>query len=248
MELYVALGVSGGDVVAFAGAGGKSTAILAVAAELRGAGLRVLAVPTTRMTLSEARRVGEVLTSEDPDELGARVKEVLGRSGAAVAGSAMISKRRVGGLEPGLVAPLAELADVTLVEADGSRRRPIKGTDDHEPVLPGAATLVVGVANVEAFGKPVAEEHVHRPEVFSRLTGLGPGQSITARAFARAISEGSLRRVPEGARKAALITGVRPGPRMADAAIVARELWRSGIRNVVLSSLPDESPGRVWVP
>jgi hypothetical protein len=95
---------------------------------------------------------------------------------------------------------------------------------------------------------PVGEEHVHRPELFSQLTGIGPGQSITARAFARALAEGSLSVIPAGARPAALITGVHPGKSMADASVVTRELWRLGIEKVVLSSLPDESPARVWIP
>jgi probable selenium-dependent hydroxylase accessory protein YqeC len=95
---------------------------------------------------------------------------------------------------------------------------------------------------------PVDEEHVHRPELFSKLTGIGPGQSITARAFARALAEGSLGKLPEKARPAALITGVHPGKSMADASVVTRQLWRLGIEKVVLSSLPDESPGRVWIP
>jgi probable selenium-dependent hydroxylase accessory protein YqeC len=95
---------------------------------------------------------------------------------------------------------------------------------------------------------PVDEEHVHRPELFSKLTGIGAGQSITARAFALALAEGSLASIPDGARPAALITGVHPGKSMADAAVVTRELWRLGVKKVVLSSLPDESPGRVWVP
>jgi hypothetical protein len=35
---------------------------------------------------------------------------------------------------------------------------------------------------------------------------------------------------------------------MSDASIVTRELWRLGVRKVVLTSLPGESPARVWVP
>jgi probable selenium-dependent hydroxylase accessory protein YqeC len=160
----------------------------------------------------------------------------------------MLSKNRVGGVDPGWVGDLARLADVVLVEADGSRRRPIKGTADHEPAFPDAATLVVAVGNVHALGTPVDEEHVHRPAIFSDLTGIGQGQSITPRAFALAVAQGSLARVPQGARTAALITGVEPGRSMSDASVITRELWRLGVRNVVLASLPIESPVRVWIP
>ena len=249
MKLHQALGISSGDVAAFVGAGGKSSAILMIADELLEAGKTVLAVPTTKMLVNEAEKIGPLVVSEDAGELSARAKEALsGGASGVVVGGGLLSKNRVGGVEPAVVSSLAPLADVVLVEADGSRRRPIKGTAEYEPPLPDAATLVVGVGNISAFGMPVDEEHVHRPELFSRLTGIGAGQSITARAFARALAEGSLAGIPDGARSAVLITGVHPGKSMADASVVTRELWRFGVKKVVLSSLPDESPGRVWVP
>ncbi|MCA1688328.1 MAG: putative selenium-dependent hydroxylase accessory protein YqeC [Actinobacteria bacterium] len=237
------------DMAAFVGAGGKSSAIQTIASELSEAGMTVLAVPTTKMFVNEAEKIGPLVTSEDAGELRAKVEELLsGGAPGVVVGSGLLSKNRLGGVEPAVVSSLASLADVVLVEADGSRRRPIKGTAEYEPPLPDAATLVVAVGNIGAFGMPVDEEHVHRPEVFSELTGIGSGQSITARAFALALARGSLASIPDGARPAALITSVHPGKSMADASVVTRELWRLGIEKVVLSSLPEESPGRVWVP
>ena len=249
MRLYLALGIASGDVVAFVGAGGKSSANLSKAGELTEAGMTFLTAPTTKKLASEAEKMGSLVTSEDAEELRTKAERVLtdGASGVVV-GSGLLSKNRVGGVEPGSITSLAPLADVVLIEADGSRRRPIKGTADHEPVLPDAATLVVAVGNIRAFGAPVTEENVHRPELFSKLTGIGAGQSITARAFARALAEGSLGNTPEGARTAALITGVHPGKTMADASVITRELWRFGVKKVVLTTLPDESPPRIWIP
>ena len=247
MELHEALGITPGDVVAFAGAGGKSGAILAVSDGLLQAGMKVLVAPTTKMLLGEADRIGPLVTSEAAGELYEKAENVLSSTPAVVAGSGMLSKNRVGGVDPAWIGDLARLVDVVLVEADGARRRPIKGTADHEPALPESATLIVAVANVHALGTPVDEEHVHRPELFSDLTGVGPGQSITPGAFATALAQGSLARVPPTARTAALITGVEPGRSMSDASVITRELWRLGTRNVVLASLTD-SPPRVWVP
>jgi probable selenium-dependent hydroxylase accessory protein YqeC len=248
LKLHEALGISSGDVVAFVGAGGKSGAILTVCEGLLQAGMKVLVAPTTKMLLGEADRIGPLVTSEDAEGLQKKAENALSEAPAVVAGSGMISKNRVGGVDPAWIGGLASLADVVLVEADGSRRRPIKGTADHEPALPTAATLVVAIANVQALGKPVDDEHVHRPEVFSELTGIGQGQSITPGAFATAIARGSLARVPQETRKAALITGVDPGRTMSKASVITRELWHLGLKNVVLTSLPTGSPTQVWVP
>ena len=236
-----------GDVVAFVGAGGKSSAILQVTHELKEIGTPTLVAPTTKMFVSEAEEVGPILTSGDREELRSKAAQILATEGAGVVGSAILSKKRVGGVEAAWIPTLAPDSGVTLVEADGARRRPIKGTAAHEPLLPEGATLVVAVGGIRALGEPVDEEHVHRPEIFSELTGIGPGHTIDVKAFARALLAG-LRNVPEGVRQAALLTHVEPGRSMSDASIVARELWHGGVRKVALSSLPKETPGRVWTP
>ena len=245
MKLYRALGIEWGEVVAFVGAGGKSSAILQVAGELKEEGVKVLVAPTTKMFVSEAERVGRILTSEDRDELRTEAAKALSVEGAAVVASSILSKNRIGGVEPAWIPALALEDGVTLVEADGSRRRPLKGTAEHEPFLPEGATLVVAVGGTRALGEPLEEERVHRPEVFSKLTGISPGHTIGAQAFARALLAG-LRSVPDGARRAVLLADVEPGQSMSVASVVAHGLWREGVRKVVLSSLPKETPGRVW--
>lgn len=249
MKLYEALGIEPGEIVAFAGAGGKSGAIVELCRELSASGMRVLAVPTTKMGISEAEKVGPLVISGDSGELRSLVSEALpeeGGGGALVAGSGRLSRGRVSGVEPWQVPELAELADVTLVEADGARRRPIKGTAEHEPAMPEGATLAVAVGGSWALGRPLDEESVHRPELFSELTGILTGQSITAEAFAVALAKGSLGKSGDGVRRAALLTGVEPGPGMSEAAVIARELWRLGVRRVVLTSLPFQSPPMIW--
>src|SRR3990170_8090590 len=77
LKLHVALGISSGDVAAFVGAGGKSGAILAVAGELTRAGMKVLAAPTTKMLVSEADKIGPLVTSEDDVDLRAKTEKAL---------------------------------------------------------------------------------------------------------------------------------------------------------------------------
>lgn len=246
LKLYAALGIARGDIVAFVGAGGKSHAVIQAARELEEDGVKVLVAPTTKMFTSEAEEIGSALISEDEDELRREIAQILTSQGTVVAGSALISKNRIDGIEASWFPALAPKDGVTLVEADGARRRPIKGPAPNEPLLPFGATLVVIVGGVRALGEIVDEEHVHRPEIFSELTGVGLGHTIDARAFALALLAG-LRTVPDGARRTALLTDVEPGQSMSRASTVAHQLWRGGVRQVVLSSLPKETPGRVWV-
>ncbi len=199
----------------------------------------------TKMFLSEAEEIGTIFVSEDEEDLRVQAEEALEGEGLAVVGGALLSKGRLGGVDPTWVPLLAPRDGVTLVEADGSRRRPLKGTAAHEPLLPEGATLVVAVGGIQALGEPLTDERVHRPEVFSELTGVRPGHTIHANAFAQALLA-ALWNTPDGARKAALLAGVEPGRSMSDASVVAHALWREGIHNVVMTSLPHQNPGQVW--
>src|SRR5215218_8423216 len=107
VELHVALGISSGDVAAFVGAGGKFSAILAVCGGLTQEGMKVLVAPTTKMLLGEADRVGPLVTSEDASGLRAKTERALSRATAVVVGSGMLSKNRVGGVDPEWVGDLA---------------------------------------------------------------------------------------------------------------------------------------------
>lgn len=65
---------------------------------------------------------------------------------------------------------LARCADYVLVEADGAARRPLKAHAAHEPVIPQNANQVICVVGASGIGAPV-EEAVHRPAVFTALSG-----------------------------------------------------------------------------
>ena len=65
---------------------------------------------------------------------------------------------------------LADAADYVIVEADGSKRLPLKAHASHEPAIPENTRKTVCVVGASGFGKPV-EQTVHRPELFCARTG-----------------------------------------------------------------------------
>ena len=75
-----------------------------------------------------------------------------------------------------------------LLEADGSRMRPLKGWKSHEPVIPVWATNSIGVIPVRQVGKALNAEDVHRQKEFCALTGARMGKILTAEHLAAAIS------------------------------------------------------------
>ena len=80
---------------------------------------------------------------------------------------------------------LEKLADYVLVEADGSKRLPLKAHEAHEPVVPQNAKQVICVVGASGINQPAAET-VHRPEKFLQLTG---SEIATAKAVAQVLNQ-----------------------------------------------------------
>lgn len=173
MELWELLGVRSG-VTALIGGGGKTTAMYTLARELRQKGA-VICAATTHIA--------------PPDHLPtlyhaceAEVSEALAVHGCICLGTLTEEGKLTA---PALPAEtLASLADYVLMEADGSRRLPVKAHLSHEPVIPACAGLTVTLAGASGFGRPVREA-VHRPERFCALTGAAAEEPVTAENLAR---------------------------------------------------------------
>ena len=73
---------------------------------------------------------------------------------------------------------LEQLADYVLVEADGSRRLPLKAHAPHEPVIPANAQRVVLVVGADGFGKPIRAV-CHRSELYAARCGASEETDVT---------------------------------------------------------------------
>lgn len=124
------------------------------------------------------------------------------------------NSRSVAGLETASIGQAIFLADRAraplLIEADGSRRHPLKAPAAHEPPIPDFVDTVVVVAGLSALGKPFTAELVHRPEIYARLSGLQEKGEISTEAMARVLCHpfGGLKNIPAHARRVALLNRV----------------------------------------
>lgn len=217
MSVVDLLGIKEGDVVAFVGGGGKSTLTLASGRELADAGKPVVLATTTKMGVDQIPAWAEVC-----EEVPA-VERAL-RSGLPSYLLKHAAGSKVIGAHPELIDQIAAQTGATVVvEADGSRGKPFKAPDDHEPVIPRSTTLVVIVVGSDAIGQPIAQI-CHRPERVMALTGAGPDDLVTPDHIATVAGHaaGGRRNVPPHARLELAVTKVGPDQDPAVAGIRAR--------------------------
>ena len=125
-----------------------------------------------------------------------------------------------------------------LIEADGSREKPLKAWAEHEPPIPPFVETVVQVAGMTALGKPLRDDYVHRAARFSELGGQALDEAITPEALARVLTNphGGLKNMPPEARRIALLNQA-DSPRLQAAARVLAGPLMPAYDAVVIASL-----------
>ena len=235
MQLEQSFRVRDHDVIAFVGAGGKTTAMFRLADELAAQGRHVVVTTTTRLFAAQVDALGTApLRYDGSAGFVARVRAALANQPKILIVGEDVADDKVAGVPPAFIDELAALdaADVVLYEADGARMLPFKAPAAHEPVLADSTTLLVLVVGITAIGAPLDDAHVHRAETVARLAGARLGDSVTPTIAARVIAhpEGGLKARPRGARVSVLVNQVETEAQLDAARQTAR--WLLGYNEI----------------
>lgn len=204
LTLAQALRVDVSPCIAFIGAGGKTTAMFQLARQLPGPVIVTATSHLGRWQIESADHHIVAETSELIEELEHGLSGVILITGE-------IDEDRTKPINEALLVWLHQFCNYhsipLLIEADGSRQKPLKAWADHEPPIPAFVKHVVQVVGLSSIGKPLSEQHIHRPEIVSRITGLQPGQIISSQALIRVLThpKAGLKNVPSDARRTVLL-------------------------------------------
>jgi molybdenum cofactor cytidylyltransferase len=249
MELIDAVQLTGETRLAFVGAGGKTTAMFRLGREwVKRHGTTILLTTTTHLAEKEIKTADhhyEIEQIADFELLEAELPR-----GIVLVTGLPVEKERVGGLSEDLMGALYHLANEhglpLLVEADGSKQRPLKAPAEHEPVIPPFVDTVIVVVGLQAIGKQLDDVWVHRLGQFARLTGLNKGDEITTHAVTQMLlaEDGGLKDIPAGARKMVLFNQCDTPRQAAMAKSFSKQLLKTYSR-VVYASLKMEGKQEV---
>lgn len=248
------------ELVAIVGGGGKTSLMFALASALPG---RVVMTTTTRIFAAQMKHAPVVIYEGDLAQLG----EALATHGRCLV-VGRVERDKALGVAPSLPGRLVARADVdyVLVEADGSRMRPIKAPADHEPVIPLGTTLLIPMAGIDALEGTI-DDVAHRPEQIREITnddscrpmnlGIGNeerpsavGGRLTPVGLARVLAhpQGGLKNAPEESRVIPFLNKADTAERLTAAREAAGALLReSRVERVVVGALRSDMPVReVW--
>ncbi len=186
--------------VAIVGAGGKSTVLFNSANEF---GTPVVLAATAHLCADQLKLADAHRIIEKPDDIdGAFQKRIRG---VFLLTGPIGEKRRTRGLsmeEIDLVRQHCDRINLPLIiEADGSRRLPLKAPAEHEPPIPKWVNQVVVVAGLSGLARPLSEKVVFRAERFAEITHSRMGEVITLAMIEKFLltDEGGLKNIPPGA-------------------------------------------------
>lgn len=168
------------QIITLIGGGGKTSLMFLWARVLKEQGFSVITATTTK--LCNESRSGFVVAhpatfsaAQTLLENSQQRKEILTLTGFPLASTGKLS-----GISPEWVDQLSRTFPDTifLVEGDGSAGRSIKGHLPHEPVIPADTSLLVPIIGLDVLGKTLDADYVHRPNVFSEITGIRAGECV----------------------------------------------------------------------
>lgn len=192
-------------VISFVGSGGKTTALFQLARQLLSKKKLILVTATTHLGGWQTSLADHHIIANDEKELK------LPDEGVVLVTGELDDKERTKSISSITLNWLhaKQLSEETylLIEADGSRQKSLKAPAEHEPPIPEFSDLVVHVSGLSGLGKPLHEKHVHRTEIFSQLSGLGIGETVTAQTLFNYLthSQGALKNIPQSAKRVALL-------------------------------------------
>lgn len=175
MNCYELLGILPG-ITSVIGSGGKTSLLTKLSQEVRGTVILTTSthiLPFPNIPLLENPTLTEV-------------SDALITHRVICVGSFSDEKHKLG--SSALSAQeLASVADYVFVEADGSKRLPLKAHASHEPVIPEGSQLTIQVVGLSGFGLPIYQA-VHRSEIFCNWASCLPDDFATPTRIATVIA------------------------------------------------------------
>lgn len=178
------------ELISLVGGGGKTSLLISLSRELEEMGKRILLTTTTKMWKYEAEKSAHTLNMERCSKWKEKLKKDIKRYKKVFLGKDFTPDGKIKGINKDAIDEIFNSVeiDMIIVEADGSKGRPLKAHKENEPQIPSSSTTVVGIMGADVLGKILDNSNVLRIDEFSSITGIEPGDRIGSTALIKLIS------------------------------------------------------------
>ncbi len=239
--------ISEPQIIAFVGGGGKSTTMYRLALELSEKQKKVLVTTTTMIFHPIIKnRPYNTFYAGSVDSFLQKISP--GKGTITVAGSEIISEgKKIKGFTPAEIKQIqtSENFDIILVEADGARGQPIKAPAEYEPIIPLNTDIVAGVIGMDCLGTIINDQNVHRPELFTKITGSSIGDILETHVINKLLesSDGIFKGTSPKSRKIVIFNKSETLNRMSKAKEIAGNISESlNIERILITSMTGNDP------
>lgn len=157
-------------VIAVVGGGGKTSLIYRLAEELLNRNQKVIITTTTHMAYEPDRPFALDGNRE-------KIKKFLEKCSYVIAAGYGAETDKFASLSRERLESLTYYGAVVLIEADGTKKKPVKVPEEWEPVIPTFARLVIGVIGLDCLYKPI-EEAAYRVEKTAAFLKKSPEELL----------------------------------------------------------------------
>ncbi|MCP4405004.1 MAG: putative selenium-dependent hydroxylase accessory protein YqeC, partial [bacterium] len=233
-------------IVAFVGAGGKTTCMFRLAEELKKLGMKVVVTTTTKIWYPEAFQYDKLIIQSKAEDVFKQMTAAAPGSVTVIAKDVLEVTGKLKGFAPEFLDKLLYTgsADCILVEADGSKNRAVKAPGEHEPVLPKRTNILLGLSGFDCYGKVINRDAVFRISEFCKVSGKSAGEKIDAKALLSLVNSesGLFKAAPTNARKVWILNKVDDNDAFTVAERIGRYIFSQalGLDAVILSALHQE--------
>lgn len=163
-----------GLVLSIVGAGGKTSLMFTLAEELRTSN-KVLVTTTTKIYSPERSAYDFICIGEE----NCSIYDDYNENGIYVYGNFIDGTDKLSALNKDFLDKKFKHFDYSIIEADGSKRKPIKGWREDEPVICKNTTKTIGILDITCIGKIVNDVNVHRVDHFINISSGKLGEEIS---------------------------------------------------------------------
>lgn len=179
IQLYKIMDIKKFDVVSIIGSGGKTTIMELLANSCTD--FKVLISTTTKIFIPKNQEVisgNRACLSHHP------------HLGIQYLGNQNIRTNKLETLDLKILKSVIPRYDLVLLEADGSKLKPLKAWRENEPIIVEETTKTIGVISIKVLNKVINEENIHNIELFLVLTNSKIDDMINNEVILQVVSKG----------------------------------------------------------